>query len=123
MNRANLRSDSILKPTQFNYMHRFSGSIVVIAANVHSLGHRTPMLTNHVRYAHLWLTVYKAAFVGNLRDKLQLPLFTWGLIALCAFNLLFVSSLFLRDRMYSLFFATHVICVIVALVAVSFFSL
>lgn len=102
-------------------MHRFSGSIVVIAANVHALGHRTPMLTHHVPCANPWLTVYKGAFEGSLQVKLRIPLFTWGLIALCAFDLLFVSSLCLRDRMYSLFFATHIICVIMALVAVSSF--
>jgi hypothetical protein len=48
MNPATLQA--ILKPTQLNYMHRFSGGIVVIASNVHTLGHGTPILTDHDRY-------------------------------------------------------------------------
>jgi hypothetical protein len=35
-------------PTQFNYIHRFAGRLVVLAANVHTLGYRTPMITDHV---------------------------------------------------------------------------
>jgi len=50
VNCALLLGYSLLKPTQLNYIHRFSGRVVVIAVNVHVLGHRTPqaMLTNHV---------------------------------------------------------------------------
>jgi ferric-chelate reductase len=87
---------------KLNYMHRFSGGIVVIASNVHTLGH-----------------VYKAAIsTGGLQAKLRIPMFTWGLVAVCALDLLFVTSLFLRNRAYSLFFATHIICIVVGLVAI-----
>jgi hypothetical protein len=48
MNHATLQA--ILKPTQLNYMHRFSGGIVVVGSNVHALGHGTPMLTDHGRH-------------------------------------------------------------------------
>ncbi|KAI9453098.1 hypothetical protein BJY52DRAFT_1225799 [Lactarius psammicola] len=74
---------------QLNYVHRFSGRIVIIAANVHALGH-----------------IYKASFNGNLLAALHIPLIFWGLT--CS----------LADKMYSLFFVTHVVCVVVSLVAV-----
>lgn len=80
------------------------------------------MFTDHVRcHAHRWLTVYKAALgTGGLQAKLRTPLFTWGLVAIVAFDLLVAGAFCLRNRAYSLFFATHIICVIVSLIAVSF---
>jgi ferric-chelate reductase len=52
-----------------------------------------------------------------------IPKNVWGLVALCAIDLLFISSVsFVRNRMYTLFFGTHVICVTVFLYAVRHFS-
>jgi len=52
-----------------------------------------------------------------------IPQNVWGLVAICAIDLLFVSSLsFVRDRMYTLFFGIHVISVTVFLLAVRRFS-
>jgi len=53
-----------------------------------------------------------------------IPKNVWGLVALCAIDLLFVSSVsFVRNRLYTLFFGTHVICVTVFLYAVRLFSI
>ena len=52
-----------------------------------------------------------------------IPKNVWGLVALCAIDLLFVSSLsIVRNRLYTVFFGTHVICITVFLYAVSNFS-
>jgi hypothetical protein len=49
-------------------------------------------------------------------------MFTWGLVAVCALDLLFVTALFLRNRAHSLFLVMHIICFIVSLIAVSSFG-
>ncbi|KAI9457618.1 ferric reductase like transmembrane component-domain-containing protein [Lactarius psammicola] len=87
---------------KFNYIHRFSGRIVVVAANVHTLGY-----------------LYRWSLNGTVQARLRTPMFVWGLVAICALDLLFACSLsFVRDRMYSFFFATHVTCVVVSLLAI-----
>ncbi|KAH9166989.1 hypothetical protein EDB89DRAFT_1856948 [Lactarius sanguifluus] len=87
---------------KFNYVHRFSGRFVVIAVNVHAMGR-----------------LYKSSLNGTLQARLRTPLYIWGLVALCAFDLLFVCSLSFRcNKMYSFFFVTHVTCVIVSLLAI-----
>ncbi|KAH9026839.1 ferric reductase like transmembrane component-domain-containing protein [Lactarius pseudohatsudake] len=87
---------------KFNYVHRFAGRIVVFAANVHTLGY-----------------LYQWSLNGTVQARLRTPMFIWGLVAISAFDLLFACSLsFVRDRMYSFFFATHVTCVVVALLAI-----
>lgn len=70
-----------------------------------------------------WI-VYVWSFTGAIQSQLfGIPKNLWGLVALCAIDLLFVSSLsFVRNRMYTLFFGTHVICVTVFLYAVRHFS-
>ena len=56
---------------------------------------------------------------GTVRSKLSIPKNSWGLVALCAVDMLFLSSLsFVRKRIYSLFITMHVICVTVILLAV-----
>ncbi|KAH9040998.1 hypothetical protein EDB85DRAFT_2253799, partial [Lactarius pseudohatsudake] len=87
---------------KFNYVHRFSGRFVVIAVNVHAMGR-----------------LYKSSLNGTLQARLRTPTYIWGLVALCAFDLLFVCSLSFRsNKMYSFFFVTHVTCVIVSLLAI-----
>ncbi|KAI9440920.1 hypothetical protein H4582DRAFT_2074709 [Lactarius indigo] len=86
---------------KFNYIHRFSGRFVVAAVNVHALGR-----------------LYKSSFNGTLQARLRTPLYIWGLVALCAFDVLFVFSLSFRSKkMYSFFSVTHLTCVIVSLLA------
>lgn len=79
------------------------------------------MFADHVRcYSHRWLTVYKTALgTGNFAAKLRTPMFAWGLAAIVAFDLLVACAFCLRNRAYSLFFVSHIICVIVSLIAVS----
>ncbi|KAH9075008.1 hypothetical protein EDB83DRAFT_1887989 [Lactarius deliciosus] len=87
---------------KFNYLHRFSGRFVVIAVNVHAMGR-----------------LYKSSLNGSLQARLRTPMYIWGLVALCALDLLFVCSLSFRcNKMYSFFFVTHVTCVIVSLLAI-----
>ena len=57
-----------------------------------------------------------------MQVKLRETMFVWGLAAVAALDLLFACSLsFVRDRMYSFFFATHITCVLIALLSVSTF--
>jgi ferric-chelate reductase len=66
-----------------------------------------------------YLTVYKWSLNGTLRDQLLIPKYLWGLVAVCAIDLLFACTLsFVRNRMYTLFFMVHVTSVIVFLSAV-----
>ncbi|KAI0300107.1 ferric reductase like transmembrane component-domain-containing protein [Multifurca ochricompacta] len=86
---------------KLNYIHRFSGRVVVIAANIHALGY-----------------LYKWSLHGVMRTQLDDPKYRWGLVALSAVDLLFACTLsFVQNRMYALFFRIHVIGVIVFLLA------
>jgi Ferric reductase like transmembrane component len=68
------------------------------------------------------LIVYMWFLNGTARSRLSIPGNSWGLVALCAVDLLFLSSLsFVRKRMYTLFIIIHVTCVIVILLAVRHF--
>ncbi|KAH9066825.1 hypothetical protein EDB87DRAFT_463238 [Lactarius vividus] len=89
---------------KFNYVHRFAGRLVVIAANVHGFGR-----------------LYKASLNGTLQAKIHTPEYIWGLVSLCAVDLLIAFSLsFKGDKMpgYSLFFVTHITLVVVSLLAI-----
>ncbi|KAH9991983.1 hypothetical protein BJV74DRAFT_771842 [Russula compacta] len=87
---------------KLNYIHRFSGRVILIAANVHAFGY-----------------FYKWSLNGTIRTELLLPKYVWGLVTLGAVDLLFASSLsFVRNRLYSLFFIIHVACFAVFLFAV-----
>ncbi|KAI9451845.1 ferric reductase like transmembrane component-domain-containing protein [Russula earlei] len=86
---------------KLNYIHRFAGRVIVITANVHTVG-----------YLYAW------SLNGTLRAQLHVPKFMWGLIAICAVDLLFACTLsFVRNRMYTLFFSVHVTGVTVFLFA------
>ncbi|KAH9000461.1 hypothetical protein EDB92DRAFT_1940194 [Lactarius akahatsu] len=89
---------------KFHYVHRFAGRLAVIAANVHALGR-----------------LYKASLNGTLQAKIHTPDYIWGLVSLCAVDLLIAFSLSFRgDKIpgYSLFFATHITFVVVSLLAI-----
>jgi ferric-chelate reductase len=110
---------------QLNYIHRFAGRVIIITANVHALSYRTSLLNDPtvVSCSSCWI-VYVWSFTGAIQSQLfGIPKNLWGLVALCAIDLLFVSSISLvRNRMYTLFFGTHVICVSVFLYAVRHIS-
>ncbi|KAI9455090.1 hypothetical protein BJY52DRAFT_685195 [Lactarius psammicola] len=87
---------------KFNYIHRFSGLLIVIAANFHSLGH-----------------IYESSLNINLQARPYTPEYIWGLVALGIWDLLLAFTWsFMREKMYSLFLVTHVICVVVSLLAI-----
>ena len=70
-----------------------------------------------------WI-VYKWSLNGTMRTDLSILKYLWGLVALCAIDLLFACSLsFVRNRMYTLFFSIHVTSVTLFLFAVRHFSI
>jgi hypothetical protein len=96
--------------------------MVVLTANVHTLGYRTLCAHSSCQYTHSLLIVYEWSVNGTIQAKFRDPMFIWGLTGVGALNLLFACSLaFVRDRMYSFFFTTHITCVLIALLAVSTF--
>ncbi|KAJ8090405.1 hypothetical protein PM082_019003 [Marasmius tenuissimus] len=81
---------------KLNFMHRFIGRIVVLAANIHALG-----------YFYQW------TILGILRDALKAPTAYWGLIALLCLDLLyFFSTPFWRNKAYRTFLSTHIFSMI-----------
>ena len=75
-------------------------------------------------FAYLCWTVYGWSLTGTTRSRLLFPKNLWGLVALCAMDLLFLSSLsFVRKRVYSLFVTIHTACVMTILYAVRRFFL
>ncbi|TBU43178.1 iron reductase [Dichomitus squalens] len=86
-----------------NYLHRFAGRLLVLAANVHAIG-----------YIYLWTREHRW-----LRTIAQ-PQYAWGLTALILLDILLLFSLaWFRQKFYNMFIFTHVIASIVFLVAVS----
>ncbi|KAF5337828.1 hypothetical protein D9758_015706 [Tetrapyrgos nigripes] len=79
-----------------NFMHRFTGRVVFLAVNVHTLG-----------YIYRWTN--EGTFVKNIAR----PNIYWGLIATICVDLLFFFSVeFWRNKAYNFFLATHIISVI-----------
>ncbi|KAG9311376.1 hypothetical protein JVU11DRAFT_8483 [Chiua virens] len=90
---------------KLNYLHRLIGRLMIIGANVHAIGY-----------------VYKWTVTGTFLHRISQPWVVWGLIALGCFDLLgFFSTQYFRTKSYNLFFSTHAIGLIVALVAVGMF--
>ncbi|EJF61615.1 iron reductase [Dichomitus squalens LYAD-421 SS1] len=88
---------------KLNYLHRFAGRLLVLAANVHAIG-----------YIYLWTRERRW-----LRTIAQ-PQYAWGLTALILLDILLLFSLaWFRQKFYNMFIFTHVIASIVFLVAVS----
>ncbi|KJA18253.1 hypothetical protein HYPSUDRAFT_205502 [Hypholoma sublateritium FD-334 SS-4] len=78
---------------KLNFVHRFSGRLAVLAANIHSLH---------------WL--YKRSIDGTLSQKIQIPSCYWGVVALICMDLLcFFSTEFWRKRAYNVFLTTHIV--------------
>ncbi|KAH7912891.1 hypothetical protein BJ138DRAFT_1111918 [Hygrophoropsis aurantiaca] len=86
---------------KLNYLHRLVGRLMVIGANVHTIGY-----------------IYKWALAGQMQEKLALPYVRWGFVALVCFDMLgFLSMAFVRSKSYNLFFSTHAISLIIFLPA------
>ncbi|KIL62831.1 hypothetical protein M378DRAFT_80578 [Amanita muscaria Koide BX008] len=74
-----------------NFFHRFMGTLIVLASNVHGIGQLYPWAKN-----------------GKLDVMLQDPSNQWGLVAMFCMDILFLFSIsFFRKRAYEIFRATH----------------
>ncbi|ESK85768.1 putative iron reductase [Moniliophthora roreri MCA 2997] len=86
---------------KLNFMHRFIGKTIVLAANIHCLG-----------YFYSW------TLLGIFSQAIKAPTAYWGLIALICLDLLyFFSTSFWRQNAYNMFISTHVVCAILLLPA------
>ncbi|KAI0635390.1 iron reductase [Trametes polyzona] len=90
---------------RLNYLHRFAGRMLVLTANVHAIG-----------YFYSWSSA------GTFKTHIAKPDMQWALVALIATDmLLLLSSDLFRQKFYnSIFIPSHVISVILFLVAVCF---
>ncbi|ETW75457.1 ferric reductase [Heterobasidion irregulare TC 32-1] len=86
---------------KLNYIHRFSGRIVALAVNVHAIGF-----------------LYKWSINDNISTQLLQPHIRWGLAGLAAVDTLALFSIaFIRQKLYNLFFYSHIAGFIVFLTA------
>ncbi|KAJ3497971.1 hypothetical protein NLJ89_g10279 [Agrocybe chaxingu] len=86
---------------KLNFLHRFAGRMVIIAANIHSLHY-----------------FFKWSLEGTFKQSMKRPNAIWGLIALlCLDALAFFSTAYWRKKAYNLFLSTHVISLIIVLPA------
>ncbi|KAF9527245.1 hypothetical protein CPB83DRAFT_856618 [Crepidotus variabilis] len=87
-----------------NFLHRFSGRIVVLASNVHSFHY-----------------FYKWTLEGSFKQNMANPHRIMGVIALLCMDILYLFSIkFVRDRSYNLFYRSHLICLALVLPATYF---
>jgi len=86
---------------KLHFMHRHSARIVLVAANVHSLGY-----------------IYKWCLADNFMESIAKPKCYWGLIGLiCIDGLFLFSTEFFRKKAYNLFLATHICALTVLIIA------
>ncbi|XP_006457473.1 hypothetical protein AGABI2DRAFT_123337 [Agaricus bisporus var. bisporus H97] len=79
---------------KLNFIHRFVGRAIVVAANLHSFGH-----------------IYEWSLAGTFVIRIREPDNAWGLFALICLNVLWLSSLqFFRQRIHNVFIITHILC-------------
>lgn len=87
-----------------NFLHRFTGRLVVVAANIHSLYH-----------FYSWFLNGTAAQMFALNHNI------WGLVALVCVDLMwFFSTRYWRERAHNIFFRTHIVGSIFVLLATYF---
>ncbi|KAF8811101.1 hypothetical protein BYT27DRAFT_7221556 [Phlegmacium glaucopus] len=76
-----------------NFIHRFAGRLVVLAANIHALYH-----------FYIW------SLAGTAARRFAQPHIIWGTVALACLDLIFFfSTQYWRQRAYNLFLTTHII--------------
>lgn len=106
---------------QINYIHRFAGRLLVLAANVHAIGFsecHMRILPVRLLASDEW-TVYKWTLQGVFTLRLEQPRFRFGVVALVAVDILFVFSLAIcRQRAYNIFLISHLVAFVVFIVAV-----
>ncbi|KAI0320002.1 ferric reductase like transmembrane component-domain-containing protein [Amylostereum chailletii] len=78
---------------KFNYIHRFAGRMMVLAANVHGIG-----------YLYQWATL------EVMSESLSAPSNQWGLVSLISLDIILAfSTEYVRQRAYNLFLASHIL--------------
>lgn len=86
---------------KFNFLHRFAGRLIVLAANIHS-----------IHYFYVW------SLTGTFQQNILRPSSIWGLITLICVDLIFFfSTSFWRQKAYNIFLVTHIIGFILILPA------
>ncbi|KAF9479536.1 hypothetical protein BDN70DRAFT_688824 [Pholiota conissans] len=86
---------------KLNFLHRFAGRIVLIAANLHSL-----------RYLYSW------SLNGTLAEEFKDPETIWGLIALLCIDIIFFfSTAYWRQKAYNIFLGSHILGFVLVLPA------
>ncbi|KIP02275.1 hypothetical protein PHLGIDRAFT_96160 [Phlebiopsis gigantea 11061_1 CR5-6] len=94
--------------TRLNYLHRFSGRLMVIAVNIHALG-----------YFYSWSLPNTASGTTppTFNHQLFKPTHLTGFVALIAADVMFVTSLsWMRQRFHGTFKTLHVLGMIVFLI-------
>ncbi|KAH0579052.1 hypothetical protein H2248_003211 [Termitomyces sp. 'cryptogamus'] len=87
---------------KLNYLHRFIGQLIVIAANIHSLGY-----------------FYKWSIGGTFQASISTPHIIWGLVGLVALDCIFFFSLsFWRNRYHNIMLPVHIIGLVIAIPAI-----
>ncbi|EGN94416.1 hypothetical protein SERLA73DRAFT_114632 [Serpula lacrymans var. lacrymans S7.3] len=87
---------------KLNYIHRFSGKMLLLASNIHAVG-----------YFYQW------SYQGTFKKWISYPSNSWGLAALICLDILyFFSTSFWRQKAYNIFFASHALGFVVFLPAV-----
>ncbi|TFK37001.1 hypothetical protein BDQ12DRAFT_608543 [Crucibulum laeve] len=86
---------------KLNFLHRFVGRLVVLAANIHSIYY-----------------FYKWSLAGTFVASMQRSSNAWGMVALvCVDMLFFFSTAFWRQKAYNIFISTHIIGFVLVLPA------
>ncbi|KAF8628831.1 hypothetical protein AX17_005892 [Amanita inopinata Kibby_2008] len=87
---------------RLNYLHRYIGRLVILAANIHSIG-----------YFYQW------SLTNTVSLNFAQPSNVWGLVALICFDLLFIFSTSLwRTKAYNVFLTSHTISYILIVPAI-----
>ncbi|KAF8066781.1 hypothetical protein FPV67DRAFT_1496412 [Lyophyllum atratum] len=84
---------------KLNFLHRYVGRLIVLAANIHGLGY-----------------MYKWSLQGTFTRTASKPFAIWGLVALVAFDLIFIFSLSIwRTKCHNVMVASHIIGIAVVI--------
>ena len=104
-------------------MHRWAGVVVAILADLHSLSYSENIFF-YLRTASLFtFLVFQWVRDGTLQAELAVPSNAWGLVALIAIQLLSILSIgFIRERLYGLFYFSHLIGFVVLMIGVRIIS-
>ncbi|KAG6828794.1 hypothetical protein H0H92_006733 [Tricholoma furcatifolium] len=87
---------------KLNYLHRFTGRLIIVAANIHSLGY-----------------FYKWSIAGTFEQSIKKPYAIWGLVALIALDCMcFFSLSFWRNRYHNIMLPVHIIGIAVTIPAI-----